>query len=103
MLVDLRAISTQNSNRLEQSPSALEPAGIITNFNGVPNDPRPPRTTSGIRIGTPAITTPGLKEKDLEIVATFIDRAIRAKTDDAALAKVKTEVAELCKKFPMPH
>jgi len=101
MLIDLRAISPDLTG--VEVATALEKAGIITNYNGVPSDPRPPRQTSGIRLGTPAITTRGLKEKDTEQVATFIDRAIRAKTDDAALAKVKAEVAELCKKFPMPH
>jgi len=101
MLVDLRPISMDLTGA--EVAVTLEKAGIITNFNGVPNDPRPPRQTSGIRLGTPALTTRGLKENDIKIVADFIDRAIRSKSDDTALAKIRGEVAEMCKKFPMPH
>ena len=82
---------------------ALESAGIISNKNGIPNDPRPPKVTSGLRLGTPAVTTRGLKEKDLAAVADFIDRAVTAKDDPQALAKIRAEVAEFCKQFPMPH
>jgi glycine hydroxymethyltransferase len=101
MLVDLRPISMDLSGA--EVAVALEKAGIIANFNGVPNDPRPPRQTSGIRLGTPALTTRGLKENDIRQVADFLDRAIRSKADDAALGKIRGEVAEMCKKFPMPH
>ena len=101
MLVDLRPISADLTG--VEVAVTLEKAGIITNFNGVPNDPRPPRQTSGIRLGTPALTTRGLKEADIKIVADFIDRAIRSKSDEGALAKIRGEVAEMCKKFPMPH
>jgi glycine hydroxymethyltransferase len=59
--------------------------------------------TSGIRLGTPAVTTRGLKEADMATVAGFIDRALAAKDDAAALAKIRNEVAEFCKRFPMPH
>ena len=59
--------------------------------------------TSGVRLGTPALTTRGLKEADLEVVADFIDRALLAKDDATGLAKVRADVAEFCKKFPMPH
>ncbi len=82
---------------------ALEKAGIITNFNGVPNDTRPAKVTSGIRLGTPAVTTRGLKENDMTTVASFIDRALVGKDDASALAKIRAEVAEFCKAFPMPH
>src|SRR2546421_1609183 len=64
---------------------------------------RPLKVTSGLRLGTPAVTTRGLKEGDLIMVADFIDRALQAKDDPAALAKVRGEVGEFCKKFPMPH
>ena len=74
-----------------------------TNYNTVPFDPRKPFDPSGIRLGTPALTTRGLKEADLATVADFIDRAILSKNDDAALIKVKAEVADFCKRFPMPH
>ena len=101
MLVDLR---TRNENFTGfDAAVALEKAGIIANFNGVPKDPRPAKLTSGIRLGTPALTTRGLTEKDMTTVASFIDRALLGKDDAAALAKIRQEVAEFCKGFPMPH
>jgi glycine hydroxymethyltransferase len=101
MLVDLRA---RNENFTgADAEKALEAAGIICNKNAILNDPRPPKVTSGVRLGTPALTTRGLKEADLEKVADFIDRALLGKDDAAALAKVRADVAEFCKKFPMPH
>jgi glycine hydroxymethyltransferase len=101
MLVDLRAKS-ENLIGAEVE-KALEAAGIISNKNGIPNDPRPPKVTSGLRLGTPAITTRGLKEADMETVADFIDRAVVGKDDPSALAKVKADVAAFCKNFPMAH
>ena len=101
MLVDLRARSESLTG--VDAAVALEKAGIITNFNGVPNDTRPAKVTSGIRLGTPAVTTRGLKENDLITVASFIDRALVGKDDASALAKIHAEVAEFCKAFPMPH
>src|SRR3954470_9862689 len=79
MLVDLRA---RNANYTgADAEKVLERAGIITNKNAILNDPRPPKVTSGIRLGTPAVTTRGLKENDLVAVAEFIDRALLAKDD----------------------
>ncbi|HUB27884.1 MAG TPA: serine hydroxymethyltransferase, partial [Tepidisphaeraceae bacterium] len=101
MLVDLRTRSANLTGA--EAEKALEAAGIIANKNGVPNDPRPPVQTSGIRLGTPATTTRGLKEVDMASVADFIDRALIGKDDAAGLAKIRGEVAEFCKKFPMPH
>jgi len=101
MLVDLRAKSETLTGA--DAANALEAAGIIANKNGVPNDPRPPRVTSGVRLGTPAITTRGLKENHMDIVADFIDRAILNKDNSDALAKIKAEVAAFAAKFPMPH
>ena len=101
MLVDLRARNAEYTGA--DAEKALESAGIITNKNAILNDPRPPKVTSGVRLGTPAVTTRGLKEKEMATVAGFIDRALAAKDDPAALAKIKGEVAELCKAFPMPH
>jgi glycine hydroxymethyltransferase len=101
MLVDLRARNAQYTGA--DAEKALEAAGIITNKNAILNDPRPPKVTSGIRLGTPAITTRGLKEGDMATVVGYIDRALSAKDDPAALAKIRREVAEFCKKFPMPH
>jgi glycine hydroxymethyltransferase len=101
MLVDLRGRDTEITGIA--AAQALEKAGIICNYNGVPNDPRPPRVTSGIRLGTPALTTRGLKENDLKQVAVFIDRAITAREDAPALEKIRGEVKDFASKFPMPH
>jgi glycine hydroxymethyltransferase len=101
MLVDLRARNADLTGA--DVEKALEAAGIISNKNGVPNDTRPPTQTSGLRLGTPAITTRGLKETDMAAVAAYIDRAVVAKGDTDALAKIRGEVAEFCKRFPMPH
>ncbi|MDB5330338.1 MAG: serine hydroxymethyltransferase family protein [Phycisphaerales bacterium] len=101
MLVDLRARNAELTGA--DVEKALEAAGIISNKNGVPNDTRPPTQTSGLRLGTPAITTRGLKEADMATVAAFIDRAVLAKGNTDGLAKIRGEVAEFCKKFPMPH
>ena len=101
MLVDLRARNADFTG--SDAEKTLEAAGMITNKNAIYNDPRPPKVTSGLRLGTPALTTRGLKENDLETVADFIDRALLSKDDPAALAKIKAEVASFCKRFPMPH
>jgi glycine hydroxymethyltransferase len=101
MLVDLRA---RNANFTgADGEKALEAAGMITNKNAIYNDPRPPKVTSGLRLGTPALTTRGLKETDMQTVADFLDRALLAKDDASALARIRGEVAEFCKAFPMPH
>jgi len=101
MLVDLRPRSAELTGA--KAEKALEAAGIIANKNGIPNDPRPPVQTSGVRLGTPATTTRGLKEADMFTVADFLDRALVARDNADSLAKIRGEVAEFCKKFPMPH
>jgi glycine hydroxymethyltransferase len=101
MLVDLRARSCDLTGI--EVAQALEKAGIICNYNGVPNDPRPPRVTSGIRLGTPALTTRGLKESDMQQVADFIDRAVQFKDDPQALVTIRNEVKQFASRFPMPH
>src|SRR5438067_11517643 len=85
MLVDLRARNEQFTGA--DAEKALEAAGIIANKNAIYNDPRPPKVTSGIRLGTPALTTRGLKENDMETVAAFLDRATHAKDDPAELLR----------------
>lgn len=77
-------------------------AGITVNKNTVPFDPRPPFSPSGIRMGTPALTTRGLKEAEMDQVAEWIDRAITANGQDAKLAKIKQEVEAFAKDFPLP-
>jgi glycine hydroxymethyltransferase len=101
MLVDLRPRDAELTGA--DAEKALEAAGIISNKNGIPNDPRPPKLTSGIRLGTPALTTRGLKEADLTTVAGFIDRALQSRANPDALAKIRREVADFCTKYPMPH
>ncbi len=101
MLVDLRARNAEFTGA--DAENALEAAGIICNKNAIVNDPRPPKVTSGVRLGTPALTTRGLKEGDMATVAEFIDRGLHAKDDAAALAKIRQEVAAFAAKFPMPH
>jgi glycine hydroxymethyltransferase len=101
MLVDLRARNADFTGA--DAEKALEAAGMITNKNAIYNDPRPPKVTSGLRLGTPAVTTRGLKEADLETVADFIDRAMAVKDDAATLGKIRGEVAEFCKRYAMPH
>jgi glycine hydroxymethyltransferase len=101
MLVDLRPRGADLTGA--DAEKALEAAGIIANKNGIPNDPRPPTQTSGIRLGTPATTTRGLKEADMASVADFLDRAITHRADAARLAVIRDEVAQFCGKFPLPH
>jgi glycine hydroxymethyltransferase len=101
MLVDLRARDAKLTGA--EAEKALEAAGIIANKNGVPNDSRPPKVTSGLRLGTPALTTRGLKEPEMVVVADYIDRAITAEGDPAKLSRIAQEVALLAGKFPLPH
>ncbi len=105
MLVDLRGKSADLIGA--DAEKWLEMAGLICNKNGVPQDPRPPKQTSGIRLGTPATTTRGFKESEMKMVAGFIDRVLSAglKGQDALVAesgKVREEVKGLCAKFALP-
>ncbi len=81
--------------------ATLEAAGLTVNKNAVPFDTRSPFVTSGVRIGTPATTTRGLKEAEMVQVAGWIDRALNAIDDEQALAKIRSEVKELCLRFPL--
>lgn len=81
---------------------ALDEVGITLNKNTVPNDPRSPFDPSGIRMGTPAITTRGMKEAEMEKIADWIDRVIADTSNQENLQAIKKEVEELCSKFPVP-
>jgi glycine hydroxymethyltransferase len=81
--------------------AALGKAGITVNKNAIPFDQNPPMTASGIRIGTPAITSRGLGEAEMDIVGELIVRALKTPADEAALGMIKTEVERLCRKFPL--
>jgi glycine hydroxymethyltransferase len=69
----------------------------------VAKEERSPFQTSGIRLGTPALTTRGLKEADLRDVAAIIDRVLKSKGDEGVIEQVRQDVRDLCAKFPMPH
>jgi glycine hydroxymethyltransferase len=81
---------------------ALDRAGISTNYNAVPYDPRKPFDPSGIRIGTPAVTSRGLGVAEMNKIAAWIDDVVKAPADEALIGRVAREVEELCKSFPAP-
>ncbi len=85
-----------------EAEKALDKAGITTNKNGIPFDPNPPLKPSGIRLGTPALTSRGMKEGEMDAIAGWIDRALRAKDDEAGLAALQAEVFALSEQFPIP-
>ncbi len=96
-LLDLRAKNTTG----KEAEAALGLAHITVNKNAIPNDPQKPFVTSGIRIGTPAMTTRGFTEIEAEQVSHLIADVLDAPADEANLAKVRGKVAELCKRFPV--
>jgi len=97
MLVDLSKKDISG----KAAEKALEKAGITVNKNMVPFDKRSPFITSGIRVGTPAMTTRGMKEDEMVSIADFIDSVINNKDDDEFLANVREQVGELCSRFPL--
>jgi len=97
MLVDLTGTGVTGKD----AAIALDKAAITVNKNAIPFDTRSPFVTSGIRVGTPAVTTRGMKEPEMEKIASFIKRAVRHADDDAVLAQVKEEVLSLTAKFPI--
>jgi glycine hydroxymethyltransferase len=86
----------------KQLAQALDKAGIVLNYNSVPFDPRKPFDPSGVRIGTPAVTTRGMGKDVMGRIAEWIDRVTQAPGDEAGLAKIAGEVKELCGKYPAP-
>jgi glycine hydroxymethyltransferase len=101
MLVDLRSFDEGLSGK--KARLALDRAGISLNENTVPDDPRPPYITSGLRIGTPAATTQGMREAEMVQIGGLIHRALARRDDEAELAAVRDEVLALCSKFaPYP-
>ncbi len=101
MLVDLRPRDAGLTGA--DAEGWLETAGIIVNKNGIPNDPRKPMVTSGLRLGTPALTTRGMREPEMHQVAALLDRVMGASGDAKLCAEVREEVRALCSRFPMPH
>ena len=97
MLVDLRP-KKLNGKRAQE---VLDLAGITTNKNAIPNDPNPPYKTSGLRLGTPAVTTRGMKEPEMEEIADLLDRALVVRHDENAVDAVRRDVKALCDRFPV--
>ncbi|MCA1766173.1 MAG: serine hydroxymethyltransferase [Desulfobulbaceae bacterium] len=97
LLVDLAGKGITGKDAEE----GLEKAGLTVNKNAVPFDTQPRFVTGGVRIGTPAVTTRGLKEAEMELIAAWIDRVINNLDDAAALAAIRREVHDLCARFPL--
>ena len=97
ILVDL----TETGVTGKEAEEALGRTGMVVNRNAIPFDSHPPLVTSGIRLGTPAVTTRGMKEKEMKQIADFIDEAIIYKEDEKALEKIKADVQKLTTEFPL--
>lgn len=97
MLIDLRNKECTG----KEAQEALDRAGITVNKNAVPFDDKSPLITSGIRIGTPAVTTRGMKETEMTVIAELIDRVITNRTNESVLEAVKNSVQSLCEQFPL--
>ena len=98
MLVDVRPLGLTG----KEADAALHAAGIVANKNTIPNDPQPPMVTSGVRIGTPAITSRGMNAGDMETVAGFIVDAIKASKDEALLRSIREKVKKFASGFRVP-
>lgn len=98
MVVDLRPFDAELTGK--EAQAVLDLAGITLNKNTIPDDPRSPFVTSGVRIGTPSVTTQGMGVSDMSTIATLIARALRGRGSEAEVAAVRAEVAALCAAFP---
>jgi glycine hydroxymethyltransferase len=98
MLVDLTPLGITG----RQAERALESVNIVANKNAIPYDQLPPRTASGLRLGTPAITSRGMGEKDTRQVAKLIVRTLGSIGDEASMATIGDEVRHLSRQFPVP-
>ena len=88
----------------KEAEDALGKAGITVNKNTVPNEKRSPFVTSGVRIGTPALSTRGMKEAEMKQIALWISQVIDRPTDENMLKEIKSSIHEMCTKFPLyPH
>lgn len=99
MVVDLRPFDSDLTGK--EAQLVLDEAGITLNKNNIPNDPRSPFVTSGVRIGTPSVTTQGMGETEMPIIADLIATTLRNRTTASAVSEVRARVAALCAKFPV--
>jgi glycine hydroxymethyltransferase len=99
MIVDLRSKNMVG----KEAEKTLEQIGISVSRSTIPNDPNPPMNPSGIRIGTPAITTRGLHETDCQTVTQIIDKALMNRENDNILNECKNSIKELCNKYPLKY
>ena len=97
MLVDL----TDKNITGKEAEEALGKAGIVVNKNTIPFEKRSPFVTSGLRIGTPALTPRGMKEKEMKRIAKWIGEILKDIKDEKVVSKIKKEVKKLCDKFPL--
>jgi glycine hydroxymethyltransferase len=97
LLLDLRGSGLTGA----QAELILDQAWITVNKNSIPFDPEKPSVTSGIRLGTPAVTTRGMKESDMVAIAEFIHEALKAADDSSAIEQISHQVAEFCSQFPL--
>ena len=100
LLVDLRPYNENLTGA--QAETLLHDGGIVVNKNFIPYDPRNANETSGVRIGTPALTTRGLKEEHMRQIAKWIDDALSSGADEKILSNIRQETIELCREFPIP-
>ena len=101
MLVDLRSRDEELTGHV--AANWLAQAGIICNKNVVPFDPRKPFHASGLRLGTPAVTTREMGTEEMRTVAGWIDRAITSQGDESTLRDIHGKVLEFCRQFPIPN
>ena len=99
MVVDLQPFDAELTGK--EAQLVLDSAGITLNKNSIPNDPRSPFVTSGVRIGTPSVTTQGMREVEMPLIAEYIVTTLRNRNDAAKVAEVRAKVAQLCAKFPV--
>ncbi len=99
MVVDLQPFDAELTGK--EAQIVLDTAGITLNKNAIPNDPRSPFVTSGVRIGTPSVTTQGMREAEMPLIAEYIVTTLRNRNDAAKVAEVRAKVAQLCAKFPV--
>jgi glycine hydroxymethyltransferase len=99
MVVDLTPFDAELTGK--EAQLVLDSAGITLNKNAIPNDPRSPFVTSGVRIGTPSVTTQGMREAEMPLIAEYIVTTLRNRKDAGKVAEVRNKVAQLCAKFPV--